>query len=357
MTGAPVPISGVVQHYAWGDRDAIPRLLGVEPDGRPWAELWLGDHPAAPATVPSRNGAVLDEHLRFLLKVLAAAEPLSLQAHPTKAQAEAGFAREEAAGIARDAPPRIYRDTNHKPELLCALDPFVALCGFREPADAAATLRSLEIPLLAPVVDALHDGDLATALDWLLTRDPQEGKVVADAVAVAAADDVTRAIAAAHPGDIGVVTAMLLHQVVLAPGQAIALEAGTLHAYVRGVGIEIMAASDNVVRGGLTEKHVDVDELRRILRFVPERPHVIDAVAIGDGVSTWPAPTDAFRLLRVDASGKRMSVGFDGPAIALCTDGSVSIDDVSLPTGGAAYLPATTAPRDVRGPGTVFVAV
>ena len=350
---SPVLIHGVVQHYDWGDLDAIPRLLGLEPDGRPWAELWFGDHPGGPATIPSRDGQILDAGLPFLLKVLAAGAPLSLQAHPSKEQAEAGFAREEAAGIPRDAPNRIYRDANHKPELLCALSPFDALCGFRPPRDAAAELRTLEVAALEPLIAALGADDLAGAFAWLMTRDRDDAVAIAGAVADASDDAWTNAIAATHPDDIGVVTALLLNRVTLAPGQAIYLDAATLHAYVRGVGIEIMSASDNVVRGGLTTKHVDGDELRRILRYEPDEPRVIEPLPAGDGVVTWPVPTDEFRLLRIDPGGRR-AVELDRAAIVLCSEGTVTVDGVTVPRGEAAFVPASAARHEVEARGIAY---
>jgi mannose-6-phosphate isomerase len=257
-------VTGVVQHYAWGDPVSIPELLGVPSDGEPWAELWFGTHPGAPSTVD--GGAPLSDvagELPYLLKVLAAGEALSLQTHPSAEQAARGFAREEAAGIARDAPERTYRDPDAKPELLCALTPFDALCGFRPVAATSALLRRIGAVDLARVLErdglrstvtALYRGEIDTAstVAACQRRDEPEAQLV-------------RSLAAQYPDDPSVVVTLLLHRVHLRPGEAIFLGPGNLHAYLHGVGVEIMGASDNVVRGGLTVKHVDVDELLDVL--------------------------------------------------------------------------------------------
>ncbi len=319
---------GSVQRYNWGDPAFIPRLQGRAVTGAPEAELWFGAHPVAPSRL-ARSGVALDElvaadpagvlgpeaarrfgRFPFLVKVLAAAEPLSIQAHPSLAQARAGHRREEEAGIAWDSPLRTYRDDNHKPELLAALTPFEAKCGFR-PLDE--TRRLIDLVVSAGPTSALVDlrsrldgsstgsaagatdgsgpdaGDravVAAVVGWLLgLAADAAGPLVADAVvacekllAGAVPADVepyeaeirwTRRLDRRHPGDAGVLVALLLNHVVLAPGEAVYLEAGNLHAYLRGAGVEVMANSDNVVRGGLTTKHVDVAELVSILDPVP----------------------------------------------------------------------------------------
>ena len=344
----------VIQHYAWGSTDAIPQLLGQEPDGRPWAEMWLGDHPAAPSTLPDRGGQPLDAGLPFLLKLLAAASPLSLQAHPTREQAEAGFDREDAAGIALDAPHRTYKDRNHKPELLCALTPFTALCGFREPHESADTIRSLRVTELAPVIDALDAGRLDEAMGWLLSRSADDGASVADTVARADVDVWTRRIAREHPGNIGLVTSLLLNRVTLAPGEAIYLGPGTLHAYLDGLGVELMASSDNVVRGGLTPKHVDTAELLQILTMAPTRPHIVLPSTVDAVTDTWPTPAAEFRLWRLRPGDDPHVVATGGPEILLCLEGTAIVEDTSLATGEALFVPADVERYAVRGPATLY---
>jgi len=242
----------VVQHYAWGDTEFLPRLLGVEPDGRPWAELWLGTHPNGPTVL--RDGSPLagvTGDLPYLLKVLAVAEPLSLQTHPNPEQAQNGF----ALGL--------FPDPSPKSELLCAVTSFEAFCGFRP------------VPATLNLLDELKIDDLARAL---ATDGPRAtlGGLYGGEVAIAPIIDAcesserpeaewVRQLARLYPGRPSVAVTLLLNYVLLAPGEALHIEAGNLHCYLHGAGIELMGPSDNVVRGGLTRKPVDVDELLRIV--------------------------------------------------------------------------------------------
>ena len=238
----------MVQHYPWGDPQVIPELLGEEPDGRPWAELWLGTHPRGPALLD--DGRRLSDEtgdLPYLLKVLAAAEPLSLQTHPDAVQARDGFAR------------GVYGDPNPKPELLCAITPVEAVCGIRPAAATAALFAELGLADLAERVTVHGSGSLL--------HDLYRRRVDAAPIIAACADSTrreahwVRELDARHPGDPSVAVTLLLNLVQLEPGQALRLDAGNLHAYLHGAGIELMGASDNVVRGGLTTKEVDVDLL------------------------------------------------------------------------------------------------
>lgn len=290
-----------VRPYAWGSTTAIPELLGTAPTGEPQAELWMGAHPGAPSR--TERGALNEliaadpvrelgeqavekfgPRLPFLLKLLAAGAPLSLQVHPDLEQAKAGYAAEEAAGIPVDAPHRMYKDANHKPELICALTPFDGLCGFRAPVEAADLIAALGVDSLKPYVDLLHahpeEAALREVLTALLTADREEmAHTVAQAAAAAdrlGGDHAPFAGLAHHyPGDPGVIAAMLLNRVRLQPGEALYLGAGVPHAYLDGLGVEIMANSDNVLRCGLTPKHVDVPELLRIVRFEPNESAVL----------------------------------------------------------------------------------
>lgn len=245
-------LAGVVQHYDWGDRHFLPEFLGRPPDGRPWAELWLGTHPKGPSRLA--DGRPLEEAtgpLPYLLKVLAAAEPLSLQTHPNAEQARHGF----AAGTFRDPYP--------KPELLVALTPFEGLCGVRPPDETVALLDELGLGQLAAAFDASGVADTVRAL--LGRRVP-----IAPVVTACASSDRPEAqlvveLAGRWPDDPAVLVTLLLNYVELEPGEAIALGAGNLHAYVRGAGIELMAPSDNVVRAGLTGKQIDVELLLEVM--------------------------------------------------------------------------------------------
>lgn len=378
-------IEGVVRHYDWGSPTAIPELLGRPVDGEPWAELWLGAVVGAPARVGAR-AEPLDQliaadpvaalgpevasrygRLPFLLKVLAAAAPLSLQAHPSVEDAEAGFEREESMGIPRDAPQRMFRDRSPKPELICALSTFEALCGFRDPQRTAALLDTLDTPDLDPLrhrLSARPGSQLSDLLMWLLTLEPSAAAALAESAAGACAascdDDewsgVRSAVAdlgARHPGDAAVTAALLLNHVVLAPGQALFLGAGCLHAYLGGTAVELMAGSDNVVRGGLTSKHVDPAALVEIVDGAPSGAPVQHPEPV-KGVATYSTPVPEFSLRRLEVEGS-LSVA-TGPAVLLCTDGCVEGDGATLDRGTAAWSGAEEPEVTLVGRGTVFCA-
>jgi mannose-6-phosphate isomerase len=383
---AVLALEGVVRHYAWGSTAAIQTLLGIEPDGRPAAELWLGAHLDDPSGVPAHDTTldtlIADEPVRmlgptvvrrygarlpFLLKVLAADKALSLQVHPSIEQAGRGFAAEDARGIGQDAPERNYRDTNHKPELLCALTPFDALCGFRPVEDTLRLLDALAVPALADIQRLLAGADgLRAAFTHVLTLpDPEP---FAAAVAAAAGGltgewaGVGHAITLAagdFPGDVGVVLAPLLNYVRLEPGEAIYLGAGNVHAYLRGTGVEIMANSDNVLRCGLTPKHIDVPELLKITDFrelaEPRWPATVDDFGAEFDV---PVPDFALRTMDVTAA-EPTGMQTRGPCIALCTAGSVRVEaggaEAALEPGHAAFVVADER-FAASGTGRLFVA-
>jgi mannose-6-phosphate isomerase len=369
-----LPVDGVIRPYAWGSTTFIQSMLGVEPDGEPAAELWFGDHPGDPSpvgdttldrVVAANPLALLGERsvrqfgprLPFLMKVLAADRALSLQVHPDLDQARAGFAAEEAAGVPRDAPERNYSDANHKPELLCALTPFDAVCGFRPVAKTAALLDELDISELDFVADALRGPDgLRAAFTAILTHPDPEALSDAVAARTATHDSLVPAAIAAHdfPGDVGVVLTLLLNHVRLDPGEAVYLGAGNVHAYLRGAGVEIMANSDNVLRCGLTPKHIDIPELLRITDFVdlPDPVWPSTGNALGRRFSV---PVADFALTRLVVE-ERTDVAADGPQLVLCTEGEVRVADVDVRPGHAALIPAASARTTVSGNGTVFVA-
>ncbi|MGC4894760.1 mannose-6-phosphate isomerase, class I [Micromonospora sp. DT31] len=377
-------LRGRIRDYAWGSRTAIAELQGRPvPSSGPEAELWLGAHPGAPATVErdgrpvSLNDLLVAEpgrwlgerlvgrfgtRLPFLLKVLAAEAPLSLQAHPDAEQARAGHAA--------DAGRVNYVDPYHKPELLVALSEFDALCGFRDPAESAAAIGAFGVPALAPVVAALRAGPagLREAVRLLLSWPQAERPGLVAAMAAAEAGPVpadaalVRMLAGLYPADPGVVVALLLHRVRLAPGEGIWMPAGNLHAYLRGTGVEIMAASDNVLRGGFTPKRVDVDELLRVLRFEVLADPVLRPEAVAPGVVTWPVPVEDFALHRVEvATGSPQArLAVPGPRVVLCRVGKVTVDDgvgaITLGAGQAAVGTAAGGPLVIGGDGEAFVA-
>jgi len=341
-------IRGVAQHYAWGDPTAIPRILGRSADGLPWAEWWLGTHPAAPAHLD--GGATLASvagELPYLLKLLAAAEPLSLQTHPDTATAEAGFAREQAEGIELGDAHRIYRDPFAKPELLCALTPFDTLCGFRPAGDTEALLHRIGADDLALALR--HDGLRATVAGlYRGTLDPLPTITACTAQPQLAEAALVTRLDTLYPGEPSVAITLLLNRVLLQPGEAIFLGPGNLHAYLHGVGVEIMGASDNVVRGGLTRKHVDVDELLAVLRFDALPNPVVRPVEELPGRWRYPTPNQPFELWRFEVVGS-MPHTARGRELLLCTSG----DAGPLHHGEAAYL----APGEMvvlEGPSTVF---
>ncbi|MGA5198944.1 mannose-6-phosphate isomerase, class I [Streptomyces exfoliatus] len=370
-----------VRPYAWGSTTAIPELLGIAPTGEPQAEMWMGAHPGAPSLTArgslhelidadpvrelgERSVEKFGPRLPFLLKVLAAGAPLSLQAHPDLAQARAGYAAEEVAGIPIDAPHRTYKDANHKPELICALTPFDGLCGFRAPTEAADAIAALGVDSLKPYVDLLHahpeEAALREVLTALLTADPEEtAHTVAEAAAAAdrlGGDHAAYANLAHHfPGDPGVLAAMLLNRVRLQPGEALYLGAGVPHAYLDGLGVEIMANSDNVLRCGLTPKHIDVPELLRVVRFEPTDPNVLRPEASPTGEEVYDTPIDEFRLSRfVRPEGAAPTeLTSPTPQILLAVAGRPTAGEATLAAGESVFVPAGE-PIELAGTGTVF---
>ena len=331
-------VGGVDKRYAWGDAEALPRLMGRSPDGWPLAEVWFGTHPGGPATVADSAALGLAQPLvevsgplPYLLKLLAAAEPLSLQAHPTVEQARAGFAREEAAGIS--GPERVFVDPYSKPEVVVALAPFQALCGFRPPDATIAFLRSIgsEADELA---DRLQTDGLEGLVTHLMVDQPSLDGIAA---ACGAHDEVAArwvaALAHSYPGDPAVGVALLLNHVALRPGQALYLAAGNLHAYLRGTAVEVMGASDNVVRGGLTAKHVDVVELLRTLDYSPLPDPICRPERISDTTVRFPTPGAPFVLYGHHASGS-LDIEATTRELVLCAAGSTR----ELRSGQVAYL-------------------
>ncbi len=385
-------LHGTVLHYPWGTSDAICDLLGVEPDGRPYAEYWLGAHPSSPSRMEDKplDGLFIEDEsllgpetvdrfgkqLPYLMKVLSARHALSLQAHPTRDLAEEGFARENDAGIPIADAKRIYKDTRPKPELLVALTEFHALSGFRDPFETADLFRSLGL-----------DGVLDTIIGPLTARRGPDGlaEVFLDVLAVSGErrELVDQVLAAAmnhraapgplgefartaleldetFPGDPGILAALLLNRSVLQPGEAVYVPCGRMHAHLRGTGIEMMGASDNVVRGGLTNKHIDVDELVRVVDFSPEGPNLVQPVEERPGVWGYPTPCTEFSGWRLELTpGAEIEAPAPfTPRIALVTEGRVTFTSDGLTQeverGQSLFVPATSAGVHLTGAGQVF---
>jgi mannose-6-phosphate isomerase len=376
-------LHNAVRAYAWGSRTAIAELLGKEvPTPHPEAELWMGAHPGDPSRVVGPDGSrsllemLADDpdgqlgtahadrwgsRLPFLLKVLAAEEPLSLQAHPSAEQAASGFAAEDAAGVPMDSPIRNYKDPSAKPELICALTEFHALAGFRDPLRTAVLLRSLDAPDFAPYAELLAsqpDGDGLRALFTTLITLPQTAldmllPQVLDACVLHVKEHgefdlecrTILELGEAYPGDAGVLAALLLNRLVLQPGEAIYLPAGNLHAYLHGTGVEILANSDNVLRCGLTPKHVNVPELMRVLDFQCGDMPVQSGAETSPGLWSYRTPCPEFELSRIEVGPSvRVRVDHSGPQIMVCTRGRARLSNGSqslvLERGQAVWLPA-----------------
>jgi mannose-6-phosphate isomerase len=391
--GQPVLVlDNPIQNYAWGSHTAIAELLGrPAPSPEPEAELWIGAHPKAPSRIAEPKGkgtldrAIQDDpvgllgaevcdrfgnELPFLFKVLAAAEPLSIQAHPNQEQARSGWARENAEGIPLDAARRNYRDLNHKPELLCALTPFVALKGFRAPDETARALEPIGRPELGAEIGRLAREQTPVALRSLFARlmtlDPDERDALLKRATAQAArrprDPAWRSVKSLmdrHPGDMGALAPLYLNLVTLAPGQALFLPSGELHAYLEGTALEIMANSDNVLRGGLTPKHVDLQELLATLDFDAHPPELLQAEDSGPGEKSFRTPAREFELgfLEVGPHRPFTATGGRGVEILLQLEGACRLtsdgSEIALARGTSVLVPAALEGYVLEGEGRI----
>ena len=402
----------VVRLYPWGSRRGIAELQGRPvPAAGPEAELWMGAHPSGPSGLARRADkldafiaadpdrelgpqvvARFGPRLPFLLKVLSAAQALSIQVHPSREQAQAGFRADNDRGLALDDPARNYVDDWPKPELLCALTPFEVVAGLRTPADAAGILRALAVPELQPLAADLAPSAPASAapgvepapaaqeaepapadlarvlgviLDW-----PDPDRLVGDVLAACGplaagtgpyAETCASALRVAddHPGDLGLVAMLLMRHLVLQPGHALFMPAGGLHAYLEGTGIEVLANSDNVVRAGLTPKHIDVPELLKLLDPAVTVP-ILSSCAVAEGLSSYDSPAPEFRLYRLDLAATPLELPGTGPRILLCVDGAVALHSdsgsVFLDQGESCFISAADAPVRAAGPAHAFLA-
>ncbi len=392
-------LENTVQKYAWGSRTFISDLLGrAIPSGKPEAELWMGSHPRAPSRARDRGDSVpLDKLIRrdpagmlgeraatkfqgrlpFLLKVLAADSPLSIQAHPDREQARAGFLKEHRAGIPVNGPQRNYQDSNHKPELLCALTPFDALCGFRPLPEIADLLSFLHLADAIPEAETFRrsptEEGLRSLFKTLFSLRGRKKEHLLETLVERAATNPPRSedetltlrwiarLAGRYPGDIGICAPVLLNTIRLHPGKALYLNAGVLHSYLEGAGIEIMANSDNVLRGGLTAKHVDRTELLKILSFSGKPVSVLHGQS-ADGIEfVYRTPAEEFRLSRMS-----LSVGFpfraahrNGPEIILCGGGSCRItgdagEKLKVEKGESVFIPFNAGGYRIEGESTLY---
>ena len=399
-----------VRHYDWGSPADIPRLLGMMPDGAPWAELWIGSHSGSPSMAIMDSGETslaeliardprrfLGEEtarrygaLPFLLKLLAAEKPLSIQAHPNQEQAREGFERENRAGVPLDSPKRNYKDSNHKPEIICALTPFTGLCGFRsvdeirdllavflEPAAPMASApppSAVPPPVLregfVPLTQALINREPATALRDFLAGLFDLSQPVREALTEYILSlkepppgcelKLMQNLARLYPGDPAVIAPLYLNVFRLEPGEAVFLEAGVLHAYIHGFGVELMADSDNVLRGGLTPKHIDVPELMKILVFKPFKPRIITPNA---DWFIYPAPCEEFLLTRICGPADICLWSPGWPSICIVTEGELIIAandrETLVKQGESLFIPPVKngeSPFSLRGSFTLYIA-
>ena len=397
MTGICL-LKNTIQEYAWGSYTAIPKLLGNDsPANTPQAELWMGAHPKAPSKVKC-NGKwlsllelieknsqdILGEkvapkfkyRLPYLFKVLAAAKPLSIQAHPSTGQAREGFERENRLKIPLDAPDRNYKDDNHKPECICALTPFWALNGFRKISDIIFLMDKICPPGLKKDFDLFrHQPDSRGLKEFFKTmmimdRTTQK-QIINDAVKNSGQlQDKNKAyqwitdLNEEYPSDIGVLSPILLNLICLEPGQAMFLPAGTLHAYLDGVGIELMANSDNVLRGGLTPKHVDVTELLNVLNFEERDSNILNMETISPCEQRYESHAQEFALsvITVKTDMNYYSLDKKSVEILLCTDGDAVVVDlagnnrVEIKKGVSILIPAVVKKYSIIGDAVLYKA-
>jgi len=372
-------ITNQARDYAWGSKTLIADFFGLPATGGPMAEIWYGTHAGsltllaeAPSSEAQSGAAptasrttVLDalggHPLDYLLKILAAAEPLSIQAHPNSAQAVAGFARENAAGVPIDASNRNYKDDRHKPEMIVALiDGFEALCGFKSRTEAADLFSSFGEPLREFTELLNHEDGLRRAFTRAFELKGALGettKVLAHHSPLAAR------LEELYPGDPGILVALLMNHVTLQAGEGLFLPAGNIHAYLGGLGVEIMAASDNVLRGGLTPKHVDVAELLSVVDFESLEVKVVHAKPVLHGLARYEADCQDFAFYRVDLNGDSIlaDLKISNHSILLCTAGQIAVSDslgerVVLNRGEAALVTADANFVSLAGSGTAFLA-
>ena len=381
-----------IQKYSWGSVDYIPNMLGIKQSEEHWAELWMGDHPGAPSSVILDSGNITlsqfilqfpDEilgksidrfgtRLPFLFKVLSAGSPLSIQAHPDKAQAEAGFRDENSRSVPLDAFERNYKDDNHKPEIICALTPFTAMCGFRD-FDAVKSnfqkIRSLVFSnFLLSSFEERVENSIRSFFAALMSLDSSNlNKLIEDALIWAESDnsleaDLIKKFSALYDNDPGILAPLFLNVYVLNPGEALYQGPGELHAYVEGTGIELMSNSDNVLRGGLTPKHVDVEELLKVLNFESGARGILKSVEKNPGVFEYITPSEEFSLgfLKVD---QNISVEINNREfieIIICISGNAVLSSkegtITISKGESLLVPASIDSYTLNGRAEIFTA-
>ena len=391
-------MKNTVQKYAWGSTSAIQELLGqTNSVPEPAAELWMGAHPKAPSMVQYKGQWVsladliarhpqdilgkqiakkFNNQLPYLFKVLAAARPLSIQAHPGLEQARKGFAIENNNRVALEAAHRNYKDANHKPECICALSSFWALYGFRDIAEILLLMGKICPDGLSGELDQLKknsdSGGLKIFFTKLMTMETdQKNRVIDEAIQHAKqhleedpAFQWTARLAADYPADIGLLSPLFLNLIQLKPGQALFLPAGELHAYLEGTGIELMANSDNVLRGGLTPKHIDVPELLKVLNFIPRRVEILQETHKDGMEKIYSSPAQEFVLSAISIAGDDdyRNLKVQSAEILLCIEGKAYLEDssrkdcIQVKKGDSAIISAATGSYSINGDAVLYKA-
>jgi len=375
-------LTGQVQHYAWGGKNYIASLIGLNSaKDQPCAEWWLGAHPSVPSEIEnvtgkqslieflSQNPTALGQasrqqfgdELPYLLKILDVEKPLSIQLHPTKAQAEKGFEAENAKGVSLTDKTRTYKDRNHKPEMMIALSDFWLLHGFKTKSQILATLNAR--PSLQPLVEKLSTQSLAefyadvmladqsTLANWLLpiieaNQQPyKNGKLTLDNPDYWVLYTMEAMAISPEKLDAGLVCFYLFNIVHLKEGEGIFQDAGIPHAYLRGQNVELMACSDNVIRGGLTPKYVDIVELLKIVDCREVIPQIILAAPQNHSEFTYKTPVKDFALAQIRVEPEQHTkVNLQSAGILLVMQGELKIQEKSaaltLKQGESAFITA-----------------
>ncbi|MFC1820020.1 mannose-6-phosphate isomerase, class I [Thermodesulfobacteriota bacterium] len=388
-----------IQEYAWGSKTFIPELLGEpSPAETPQAELWMGSHPKAPSqaiingdrisladminrdpkgTLGSSIERKFSNNLPFLFKVLAAARPLSIQAHPDKEQAKEGFNGENLKGIDLNAPNRNYRDENHKPELICALQQLWALKGFRRIEDIIKLMDKIGVFTKELGIDILRNQPNKEGLKRffisLMTMERNGRSLVIEGIIdrlkgsdlSEPAFDWVRRLNQEYPGDIGVLSPLFLNVILLQPTEGMYIPSGELHAYLEGSGLELMANSDNVLRGGLTPKHVDLPELIRVLNFTPQDPDILRPEGKGKLEAFYSVTAEEFVLSVISLHKEDLiyeSPGTRSAEIMICTEGDARVKDndngdvLKVNSGMSIFIPASVKRYQIQGEATIYKA-
>jgi mannose-6-phosphate isomerase len=368
-----IRIQGQVKNYDWGSKELIPNYFGASESNEKIAEIWFGTHSlgesvSEPGGIPLSK--LIDKRLGFLVKLLAASKSLSIQVHPNKVQAQQGFEKEHNLGFSLDDPTRLYKDSSHKPEALIALTEFHALCGFRPRAELSQVFSAFG-KTESEFQDLAQHLASGTPLDQIFKSLIGNTSLVArflENVPVAQSDplaqrgrDLVANLLEQYPGDTGSLVALMLNQVELSPGEAIFLPAGNIHAYLSGLGLEVMAASDNVLRCGLTPKHIDVAELLKIADFQELENPKITSKMLAEGLVEYPVEVDDFRVYLAEVSGKNILADIDLPSAAMvvCTAGEVavstSLDEREVLTKKQVVYVSGAKKISLSGSGTVFL--